>query len=65
LHESFDYWLFRRICGKEIIPRFLRELEILSIMHGTRNDPVSRWAQAAGDGYRPRTESIVLHRRNR
>jgi hypothetical protein len=30
-------------------PGFLRELEILSIMHGTRNDPVSRWAQAAGD----------------
>jgi len=33
-------------------------------MHGTRNNPVSRWAQAAGDGYRPRTESIVLHRRD-
>jgi hypothetical protein len=32
-------------------------------MHGTRNDPVSRWAQAAGDGYRPRTESIVLQSR--
>jgi len=33
-------------------------------MHGTRNNPVSRWAQAAGDCYRPRTESIVLHRRD-
>jgi hypothetical protein len=51
--------------GKRSSPGFIRELEILSIMHGTRNDPVSRWAQAAGDGYRPRTESIVLHRCNR
>jgi hypothetical protein len=32
--------------GKRSSPGFIRELEILSIMHGTRNDPVSRWAQA-------------------
>jgi hypothetical protein len=26
---------------------------------------VSRWAQAAGNGYQPRTDLIVLHRRYR
>jgi hypothetical protein len=35
------------------------------LAHRQVNQPVSRKAQAAGYGYKPRTDSIVLHRRNR
>jgi len=38
----------------------------LALVGSRGNRPtVSRWAQAAGNGYQPRTNPIVLHRRYR
>jgi hypothetical protein len=38
----------------------------LALVGSRGNRPaVNRWAQAAGNGYQPRTDPIVLHRRYR